>query len=135
MMDTPPSGTVKPPNGTQDRYRFSIPALVENSVPLLRRDVMRVRVLLQITTDDGALGDIEEIASSLVKNADRAKDLALSLVESKVLLAAVHQRIVEAQAGLTSFAKRPLSGSVSLASDLTPLCEAARFPSQAPSAA
>lgn len=96
---------------------------------------MRVRVLLQITTDDGALGDIEEIASSLVKNADRAKDLALSLVESKVLLAAVHQRIVEAQAGLTSFAKRPLSGSVSLASDLTPLCEAARFPSQAPSAA
>jgi hypothetical protein len=111
MMDTPPSGTVKPPNGTQDRYRFSIPALVENSVPLLRRDVMRVRVLLQITTDDGALGDIEEIAS-LVKNADRAKDLALSLVESKVLLAAVHQRIVEAQAGLTSFAKRPLSGCV-----------------------
>jgi len=134
MMDTPPSGTVKPPNGTQDRYRFSIPALVENSVPILRRDVMRVKILLQITTDDGAPGDIEEIAS-LVKYADCAKDLALSLVESKVLLAAVHQRVVEAQAGLTSFAKRPLSGSVSLASDLTPLCEAARFPSQAPSAA
>jgi len=57
---------------------------------------MRVRVLLQITTDDGAPGDIEEIAS-LGKSADHAEDLGLSLAESKVLLSAAQQRIVEAQ--------------------------------------
>ncbi len=57
---------------------------------------MRVKILLQITTDDGAPGDIEEIAS-LGKGADRAEDLGLSLAESKLLLAAAQQRIVEAQ--------------------------------------
>jgi hypothetical protein len=57
---------------------------------------MQVRVLLQITADDGEPGAFEEIAS-LGKNADRAEDLGLSLSEGKHLIAAAQQRIVEAQ--------------------------------------
>ena len=57
---------------------------------------MRVKVLLQITTDDGAPIGTEEIAS-LGKSVERAEDLGLSLAESKVLLAAAQQRIVKAQ--------------------------------------
>ena len=57
---------------------------------------MRVKVLLQITTDDGKPGDIEEIAS-LGKSVDRAEDIGLSLAEGKAFLAAAQQRIVEAQ--------------------------------------
>ena len=57
---------------------------------------MRVKILLQITTDDGAPGDVEEIAS-LDKSVERAEDIGLSLAESKALLAAAQQRIVEAQ--------------------------------------
>jgi len=57
---------------------------------------MRVKILLQITTDDGVRGDVEEIAS-LDKNVERAEHIGLSLVESKALLAAAQQRIVEAQ--------------------------------------
>src|SRR5271169_6555332 len=57
---------------------------------------MHVKILLQITTDDGAPGDVEEIAS-LRKGVERAEDLGLSLAESKALLAAAQQRIVEAQ--------------------------------------
>jgi hypothetical protein len=58
---------------------------------------MRVNILLQITTDDGMPGDIEEIAS-LGKSVERAEDIGLSLAESKALLAVAQQRIVEAQA-------------------------------------
>jgi hypothetical protein len=57
---------------------------------------MRVKILLQIMTDDGAPGDVEEIAS-LGKSVERAEDLGLSLEESKALLAAAQQRVVEAQ--------------------------------------
>jgi len=57
---------------------------------------MRVKILLQITTDDGASGLVEEIAS-LAKSVERVEDLGLSLAESKILLAAAQLRIVEAQ--------------------------------------
>ena len=57
---------------------------------------MRVKILLQITTDDGAPGDVEEVAS-LDKSVERAEDIGLSLAESKALLVAAQQRIVEAQ--------------------------------------
>ena len=57
---------------------------------------MRVTILLQITTDDGVLSDVEEVAS-LDKSVERAEDIGLSLAESKALLAAAQQRIVEAQ--------------------------------------
>lgn len=48
---------------------------------------MRVNILLQITTDDGAPGDIEEIAS-FGRSVERAKNLGLSLAENKTLRAA-----------------------------------------------
>ena len=57
---------------------------------------MRVKILLQITTDDGVLGGVEEVAS-LDKSVERAEDIGLSLVESKAILAAAQLRIVEAQ--------------------------------------
>jgi hypothetical protein len=57
---------------------------------------MRVRILLQITADDGAPGEIEEIAS-LNKATARAEDLGFSLAEGKRLLSAVQQRLVEEQ--------------------------------------
>ncbi|MBB4199838.1 hypothetical protein GGD83_003662 [Rhodoblastus sphagnicola] len=58
---------------------------------------MRVKSLLQITDDDGAPGGVEEIVT-LGKSVAGAEDLGLSLAESKALLAATQQRIVEAQA-------------------------------------
>jgi hypothetical protein len=57
---------------------------------------MQVRIMLQIIGDDGAVGDAEEVAA-LTKITERAEDMGLSLAESKTLLAAAHQRIVEAQ--------------------------------------
>ena len=57
---------------------------------------MRVKILLQITTDDGAPGDVEEVAS-LDKTVERAEDIGLSLAEGKALLAVAQQRIVAAQ--------------------------------------
>lgn len=57
---------------------------------------MQVRIMLQIVGDDGTVGDAEEVAS-LKKITERAEDLGLSLAESKALLAAAQQRIVEAQ--------------------------------------
>ena len=56
---------------------------------------MRVKVLLQITTDDGTPGEIEEIAT-LTKSVDRPEDLGLSLAESKALLTGAQHRIVAA---------------------------------------
>jgi hypothetical protein len=57
---------------------------------------MRVRIMLQIVEGDGIVGDLEEVAS-LTKITEGAEDLGLSLAESKALLAAAQQRIVEAQ--------------------------------------
>jgi hypothetical protein len=57
---------------------------------------MQVRIMLQIVGDDGTIGNAEQVAS-LTKITERAEDLGLSLAESKVLLAAAQQRIVEAQ--------------------------------------
>ena len=57
---------------------------------------MQVRIMLQIVGDDGAIADPEEIVA-LTKVTERAEDLGLSLAESKTLLAAAQQRIVEAQ--------------------------------------
>ncbi len=57
---------------------------------------MQVRIMLQIVGDDGTIGGTEEIAA-LTKVTEGAEDLGLSLAESKALLAAAQQRIVEAQ--------------------------------------
>ena len=57
---------------------------------------MHVKILLQITADDGGPLGAHELAS-LGKSVERAEDLGLSLSESKALLAAAQQRIVEAQ--------------------------------------
>jgi hypothetical protein len=57
---------------------------------------MHVKILLQITADDGVPGCVEEIAS-LDKSIERAEDLGLSISQSKALLAAAQQRLVEAQ--------------------------------------
>lgn len=58
---------------------------------------MRVRVLLQITDDDGAGGTAVEV-TAFEKVAERLEDLGLSIAEGKALLAAVQQRTVNAQA-------------------------------------
>ena len=57
---------------------------------------MQVRIMLQIVGNDGTVGGAEEIAA-LTKVTEGAEDLGLSLAESKALLAAAQQRIVEAQ--------------------------------------
>lgn len=58
---------------------------------------MRVRVLLQITDDDGTAGTAEEVAA-FDKATERPEDLGLSIVEGKAMLAAVQHRTVNAQA-------------------------------------
>ena len=57
---------------------------------------MRVRMLLQITTDDDAPGEIEEIAS-FTKSVVRAEELGLTLAEGKILTATIQRRIVQSQ--------------------------------------
>lgn len=57
---------------------------------------MRVRVLLQITGDDGAAGDATEVAA-FEKRTGRPEDLGLSITDGKALIAAVQQRVVNAQ--------------------------------------
>jgi hypothetical protein len=57
---------------------------------------MRVRVLLQITEDDGTAGAAAEVAA-FEKVTERPEDLGLSIAEAKALLAAVQQRTVDAQ--------------------------------------
>jgi hypothetical protein len=57
---------------------------------------MQARIMLQIVGNDGTVGGAGEIAV-LTKVTERAEDLGLSLAESKALLAAAQQRIVEAQ--------------------------------------
>jgi hypothetical protein len=61
-----------------------------------KEDPMQVRIMLQIVSDDGTIGTTEEVAD-LTKVTEGAEDLGLSLAESKALLAAAQQRIVEAQ--------------------------------------
>ena len=57
---------------------------------------MRVSVLLQITTDDGATMAAEEVAA-FDKTTERAEDIGLLMTEGKALLAAVQRRIVQTQ--------------------------------------
>ena len=57
---------------------------------------MQVRVLLQITADDGKPGSVDEIAA-WDKTATVAEDIGLSLADGKTLLSAAQRRIVEAQ--------------------------------------
>jgi hypothetical protein len=64
---------------------------------------MRVRVILQIAGDDSADSDSIE-AAVFDKQAERPEDLGLSIAEGKTLMAAVQQRIVDAQ--VASWAER-----------------------------
>ena len=64
---------------------------------------MHVRVLLQITSDDGAAGDAMEVAA-FEKRTGRPEDLGLSIADGKTLMAAVQQRVVNAQ--VTSWTER-----------------------------
>jgi hypothetical protein len=57
---------------------------------------MRVRVLLQITADDGATGDAMEVAV-FEKHTERPEHIGLSIAEGKALMAAVQQSVVDAQ--------------------------------------
>jgi hypothetical protein len=57
---------------------------------------MRVRVLLQVTTDDGAAGDAIEVAI-FEKDTERPEDLGLSIAEGKALMVAVQRQVVDAQ--------------------------------------
>jgi hypothetical protein len=72
---------------------------------------MQVRIMLQIVGDDGTVGTAQEVAA-LTKITERAEDLGLSLAESKALLAAAQQRIVEAQVNswLENHRHCPISG-------------------------
>src|SRR3954469_3592417 len=62
------------------------------------RGTMHVRILLQITGDDGTPGPANEIAA-FEKTVERPEDLGLSLAEGKALTAAIHRRVVQAQIG------------------------------------
>jgi hypothetical protein len=64
---------------------------------------MRVRVLLQITTDDGAAAAAVEVAI-LEKETERPEDLGLSIAEGKALMVAVQRQVVDAQ--VASWAER-----------------------------
>ncbi len=57
---------------------------------------MRVKVLLQITDDDGTADAAAEVAA-FEKVTEHPEDLGLSIAEGKALLAAVQQRTVEVQ--------------------------------------
>lgn len=57
---------------------------------------MRIRIMLQISDDDGAVGAGEEMAV-FEKAAERPEDIGLSLAEGKALLAAVQHRTVTTQ--------------------------------------
>ncbi len=57
---------------------------------------MHVRILLQITGDNGAPGSADEIAV-LEKTVERSEDLGLSLAEGKAVTAAVQHQLVKAQ--------------------------------------
>ena len=67
---------------------------------------MRVRVLLQITGDDGTAGAAEEVAA-FDKVTERLEDLGLSTAEGKVLPAAVQHGTAKVQAAAWSRRHRP----------------------------
>ena len=64
---------------------------------------MRVKVLLQITAEDGTAGGAAEVAV-FEKPTERPEDLGLSIAEGKALMAAIQQRVVDLQAA--SWAER-----------------------------
>jgi hypothetical protein len=57
---------------------------------------MRVKVLLQITVEDGTAGAAAEVAV-FEKQTERPEDLGLSIAEGKTLTAAIQQHVVDAQ--------------------------------------
>jgi hypothetical protein len=57
---------------------------------------MHVRILLQITADDGAASLTEEV-TAFEKSAERPEDLGLSLAEGKAVTAAIQRQVVNAQ--------------------------------------
>jgi hypothetical protein len=79
-------------------------ALVESSLAddQPRRFAMRVKVLLQITAEDGNAAGAQ--VAVFDKQTERPEDLGLSIAEGKALMAAVQQRVVDAQ--LASWAER-----------------------------
>jgi hypothetical protein len=58
---------------------------------------MRVRVLLQITGDDGTASAVEEVAL-FEKVTEHPEDLGVSIAEGKVVMAVIQRRTVNAQA-------------------------------------
>src|SRR4051812_28934691 len=60
------------------------------------RGAMHVRILLQVTGNDGSPGATDEIAA-FEKTVERPEDLGLSLAEGKALTAAIQRHVVEAQ--------------------------------------
>ncbi len=84
-----------------DLLGLSTQGLVESSPASFRRSnrrcAMHVSILLQITGDDGAIVTAEEVAA-FGKATERPEDVGLSLADGKALLAAVQDRIVQAQA-------------------------------------
>ena len=86
-------------------FELSTPGVVESSLAgdQERRFAMRVKVLLQITAEDGTAGDAAEVAV-FEKQTERPEDLGLSIAEGKALMAAVQQQLVNAQAA--SWAER-----------------------------
>ncbi len=61
-----------------------------------RRLVMRVKVFLEITAEDGSAGGAAEVAV-FEKQTERPEDLGLSIAEGKALTAAIQQQLVDAQ--------------------------------------
>ena len=57
---------------------------------------MRVKVLLQITAEDGTAGDAAEVAV-FEKQTERPEDLGLSIAEGKTLTAAIQQHVIDVQ--------------------------------------
>ena len=78
--------------------QLSTPAVVESSLSAICIGgcAMRVRVLLQITTDDGTAGAAMEVAI-FEKDTERPEDLGLSIPEGKALMVAVQRQVVDAQ--------------------------------------
>jgi hypothetical protein len=86
-------------------FELSTPSIVESSLAddQERRFAMRVKVLLQITADDGTADDAAEVAV-FEKQTERLEDLGLSIAEGKVLMTAIQKRVVDTQA--VSWAER-----------------------------
>src|SRR5450755_2733867 len=87
-----------------------------------RRGAMRVRVLLQITDDDGMASRAKKVAA-FEKVTERPEDLGLSIAEAKAILAAAQHQVVDVQVGSWTNrhrgceacgARRPSKGSYSL---------------------